>query len=173
MLPNVEYEKSKKQYQVVDPVSGKVEIFPSGYAGRREAKRRAVYFQNSRLYRLVVELVERWPQIESRAWRAAELVVNGSVKDPKDDLSLAIVASSSDYGDYLLAERKGHIVCDCLDYMDGNAPYLGQSGKKVCKHILALQLSNRLSYRHCGSCGRKVNEKLMTCPHCHGAVTPY
>jgi hypothetical protein len=173
VLVNVEYERSERQYRVMDPNTGEVETFPNGYKGRREAMRRAVYFQNPRLHRIVIELTQRWPQLESRAWRAAELVLRGSVTEAAGSEVLATVTSSNEYGEYLLADRNQIIVCDCLDYLDGNAPYIGPAGQRMCKHILALQFNRRLRYRRCGSCSRKVEAEAMTCPNCQGAVTPY
>jgi hypothetical protein len=172
MLSNVQYERSIQQYQVVNPITGDIEHFPKGYAGKREAMRRVVYFQDPRLHRFVVELVERYPQVESRAWRAAELVLSDGVRN-SDGEALASVASSTTYGDYLIVARDGYIVCDCLDYMDGNAPYIGRNGQRLCKHILALQFTRRLSYRHCGSCGLRVDADLMICVFCDGPVHPY
>lgn len=173
MLSNIQYERSEKRYQVIDPDSGTIESFPSGYRGRREAMRRAVYFQNARLHRIVTDLVQQWPQTESRAWRAAELVIRGAVKQPVDNSALASVTSSNEYGDYLIAARDSTLVCDCIDFLDGNAPYIGPSGQRICKHILAAQFARRLEYRNCGSCRRKVDAELMICPFCNGAVTPF
>ena len=173
MLPNVSYQREGRQYQVLDPDTGEIECFPAGHSGRRDAMRRAIYFTHPRLYRIVVEMVQRRTQLEARAWRGAELVICGAVKKPADAEALVSVTSSNEYGDYLVKERNGLVVCDCLDYMEGGAPLIGESGQRLCKHILATQFTTRLQYRHCGSCGRKVEANLMDCPHCNGAVTPY
>jgi hypothetical protein len=173
MLPNVSYEREVRQYQVLDPDTGEIESFPAGQGGRRDAMRRAVDFSHPRLYRIVIEMVQRWPQLEARAWRAANLVIRGEVKRPPDDEALASVASSNEYGDYLVKARGGLIICDCLDYMEGGAPFISESGQRLCKHILATQLTSRLQYRNCGSCGRKVKADLMDCPHCKGPITPF
>jgi hypothetical protein len=173
MLSNVQYDRVSKAYQVLDPETGAIESFPSGYRGRRDANRKAIHFQNARLHRIVTDLVRKWPQGESRAWRAAELVIREAVHDPADNQALATVTGHSEYGDYLVADRKGLIVCDCIDYMDGNAPYFGSNGQRLCKHILAVQFRRRLEQRSCGSCGQKVDAELMECPFCAGPVTPY
>ena len=172
MLSNLQFERASQQYRVLDPQTGEAEYFPKGYSGRREAMRRAVYYQNERLHRIVIELVRRHHKVESRAWRAAELMLNGGVKQAEGK-ALASVTSSSAYGDYLITANSGLLVCDCIDYMDGNAPYIGKSGQRLCKHILALQFSRRLQYRSCGTCGRKVDAELMICIFCEGLVTPY
>jgi hypothetical protein len=169
----MKYERSERQYKVLDPDTGEVEIFPYGRDGRRNAMHRAVYFQDARMHRIVTELVQRSPQLESRAWRAAELVIRGAVNEAIDGEALSSVTGSSEYGDYLVASRNGIVVCDCPDYMEGNAPYFSQNGQRLCKHILATQLTQRLQYRSCGSCSRKVEAELMICPFCNGAVTPY
>jgi len=133
----------------------------------------AVQFKSPRLYRIVTELVQRYPLLESRAWRAAELALNGAVKPMDGDGVLAAVTGSDEYGDYLVRSRNGLIQCDCLDYADGNAPYIGPTAQRFCKHILATQFVRRLAVRICGSCSRPVDADLFTCPHCDGAVTPY
>lgn len=173
MLPNVSYEREVRQYQVLDPGTGEIESFPAGQIGRRDAMHRAVYFSQPRLHNIVTEMVKRWPQLEARAWRAANLVIRGEVKRATDDEALANVTSSNEYGDYLVKTRDGLIICDCLDYMEGGAPFISDSGQRLCKHILATQFTLRLQYRFCGSCGRKVAADLMDCPHCNGPVTPY
>ena len=173
MLPNVSYQRENRQYEVLNPETGEIESFPAGHSGRREAMRQAVHFSHPRLYRIVIEMVQRWPQLEARSWRAANMVIRGAVKRPADDEALASVTSSNEYGDYLVKERGELIICDCLDYMEGGAPLINESGQRLCKHILATQFTSRLQYRHCGSCSRKVEADLMDCPHCNGAVTPF
>lgn len=173
MLSNMQYERSEKEYQVIDPSTGAIESFPTGYRGRRDAMRRAVYYQNARLHRIVIDLVQQLPQTESRAWRAADLVLRGAVKNPIDNNALASVISSNEYGDYLISARDGIIMCGCIDFLNGNAPYIGPSGQRLCKHIMATQFARRLEYRNCGSCRRKVDAELMICPFCKGEVTPY
>lgn len=173
MLSNVSYRREEKQYHVVDPRTGDVEAFPAGQEGRRDAMRRAVYFSHPRLFRIVTQLVEHHPALEARAWRAAELVIRGAVRKPADPEALASVASSNAYGAYHVKVRDGLVLCDCLDYMDGGAPFVGERGQRLCKHILAYEFTRRLEYRHCGTCGCKVDADLMECPHCGGRVTPY
>lgn len=173
MLSNVTYQRDERQYQVVDPDTGVVETFPSGNLGRRDAMRCAVQFQSPRLYRIVTELVQRYPLLESRAWRAAELSLNSAVQLMDEDGVLAAVTGSDEYGDYLVKSRNGLIQCDCLDYADGNAPYIGPTAQRFCKHILATQFVRRLAVRMCGSCGQAVDADLFACPHCNGDVTPY
>ena len=173
MLTNMEYQRQKRMYQVVDPDSGEIEQYPSGTKGRQQALRRAVYFQNARLHNLVTQLIERYPLLESRAWRASTLVLNDAVNDVRDGAVLATVTGNSEYGPYLIQSRQGLLTCECLDYVDGGAPYLGSNGQRVCKHILAMQFIQRLQFRICGSCSQKVDEQLMTCPMCNGPVTPF
>lgn len=173
MLSNVTYQRDERLYQVMDPESGVIETFPSGNQGRRDAMRCAVQFQSPRLYRIVTELVQRYPVLESRAWRAAELALNGSVKSVDEDGLLATVTGSDEYGDYLVKSRNGFIQCDCIDFTDGNAPYVGPTAQRFCKHILAVQFTRRLAVRACGSCGQEVDADLLTCPHCRRDVTPY
>lgn len=173
MLSNVQYQRDERQYQVIDPETGAIEYFPPGNQGRRDAMRCAVQFQSPRLFRIVTELVQRYPLLESRAWRAAELALNGAVKMMDEDGILAAVTGSDEYGDYLVKSYNGLIRCDCIDFADGNAPYIGPTEQRFCKHILAMQLTRRLAVRICGSCGRPVDADLFTCPYCDRDVTPY
>lgn len=173
MLSNLLYQRDERQYQVIDPETGAVEHFPSGNQGRRDALRCAIHFQSPRLFRIVTDLVRRYPLLESRAWRAAELVLNGAVKSVNKDGVLATVTGSNEYGDYLVKGRNGYIQCDCIDYADGNAPYIGPTAQRFCKHILATQFARRLAIRICGSCGRPVDANLFTCIHCGDQVTPF
>lgn len=173
MLSNMFYQRDERRYQVIDTETGVVEYFPPGYQGRRDALHCAIQFQSPRLHRFVIELIQRYPLLESRAWRAAELVLNGAVKVMDGDGVLASITGSSEYGDYLVKSRNGYIQCDCIDYADGNAPYIGPTAQRFCKHILAVQFARRLSIRICGSCGRAVDADLFTCVYCGGDVTPY
>ena len=44
-----------------DLPTGEIEVFPAGYDGRRDALRCAIHFSHPRLYRIVVNMVQRWP----------------------------------------------------------------------------------------------------------------
>ncbi len=113
-------------------------------------------------------MTHQWPTLEARAWRAAELIVTDGVTPVADGETVAMVRSKSGYGDYLIKSQNGRWSCDCIDFIDGQAPYVGPSGQRLCKHILAVKLTQRLAYRHCHSCGAKVDADLMRCSHCGG-----
>ena len=173
MLANVTFERGLRQYRVEDPISGEVEFFPSGNDGRKQAHQRAIALHNPRLFKIAAGLIQQHPYLASRVWRACELVIHEAVQCCADSDLLAMVTGSSEYGDYLICKRDGLIICDCLDYMQGNAPYIGPTGQRFCKHILAWQLAERLAYRHCYSCQDKVPADSMVCPLCTEPVTPY
>lgn len=169
-LPAVTYDRSERAYRVIDAESGEiVETFPAGH--KAEAERYAIAFFSPRLARIVQdELLAKRPYLEARAWRAAELVLSHAVA-AADGLYVAYVAGS---GDTYAIGHDGHgVTCTCPDYTGFGAPVVDGSGQRMCKHILAWRLWQRLQKRRCYHCEKLVDGAAEMCPRCGEQVTPY
>jgi len=170
MFPTITYDRSARQYRVQDTTTGEIEVFPAGC--KIEAQRYAVAMSNPRLTRIIrEELLEKRPFLEARAWKAAEIVLNDDVA-PADGLYFAYVAGSNDT--YALGhDADGLMTCTCPDFTGFGAPIVDTRGQRLCKHLLAWQLFQRLQKRRCYHCGRLVDADAMDCPLCGEAITPY
>jgi hypothetical protein len=172
MISNLTYNRSKKVYEVAR--ENETVEFPAGIDGKRKAFQLAVYSQNPRLYRFVSELAGKYPLLASRAWKSAEIVLNGGVLRINDNGVLAMVASqSSEFGDHNLTAVDGLIMCDCIDYTGQTAPFIGGNFQRACKHYLAYQLALRLEKRKCYHCQALVDAQAEYCTECGGLVTPF
>jgi hypothetical protein len=142
MLTNlIQYDYSAREYTVT--AHGREVAFPAGPTGRKNATRLAIHAANPEAYRMAATVAEQHTQLESRAWRATALVVDGKVKPGPVQAVLAAVEGSSEWGDYLITALDGELMCDCPDYAGGGAP-LVESGARYCKHLLAHVFSRQL-----------------------------
>lgn len=134
MLADVlSYNRSGRKWEVV--TGEKTVEFPAGDTGKQQAFRLAIFVKDPAVYALASQMAKDNPALESRAWRAAELVIEGKVKMDVFGL-LAQVEGSDAAGAYNITAVEGEIACDCQDWTGFTAPYLS-SGQRVCKHILA------------------------------------
>lgn len=172
MLPTITYDRSAREYQVLDETTGQMETFPAKH--RREAEIYAVAMSSPRLVRIVrEELLEKRPFLESRAWKAAAIVAgDGVAAAPDDDLYFAYVRGEGDT--YALRfDGDGLMSCTCPDYTGFGAPVVSSNGQRLCKHLLAYQIHHRLQKRRCYHCGKLVDTELDDCPLCGESVTPF
>lgn len=168
---DIPFNRSTRKYEVAH--GDALVEFPAGLAGKRNAFKMTIYAASRRLYRLVDDLAKKHPALESRAWKAAEIVIEEGVNRQVDG-ALAIVASqSSEYGDYLIQEVDGLLACDCVDFTGHTAPFVGHSFQRLCKHILSYQIAVRLSKRQCYTCRKLVDAELLDCPDCGNPVEPF
>lgn len=143
MLPNLAYNRSARQYEVHTPDG--VETFPAGKDGRRSAHRYALATIAPDVVTIAVQIIHRFPVLETRAWRACEIVADGGVTfQPAPNVLAAVASQSDDYGgDYTLVRgADGLIYCNCAD--QAIAPIIAQSGQQYCKHVLAYQIASRV-----------------------------
>lgn len=171
MLANVLFDRSKKVYRVYGPDGDEVgDPFPSGVDGKRRAFQTAVALESPRLYHMAREAAETAPAVESRYWRACEIVLGDGVKLVLDGDILAAVQSTNEYGDYLIRSQAGELICECEDFGNG-APYDEQG--KVCKHVAATRFFMALQSRSCFHCGTPNPAENMNCVSCGKAVEPF
>lgn len=170
MLPTIDYDRSARLYRVTDQTTGEVETFPAKH--RTEAEIYALAMSNPRLVRIVRdELLEKRPFLQSRAWKAAAIVEAGGVA-LVDGLHFAYVQGEGDT--YALGHDEDNLMtCTCGDFTGFGAPIAASNGQRLCKHLLAYQLRQRLQKRRCYHCSRLVPASVMDCPLCGEAVTPY
>lgn len=133
MLANVNYNRAARCYEVAN--GDQTLTFPAGTDGRREAFQTAVQLENPTLYRMVAEMASNHPQLASRIWRAAEIVLMDGVTF-QDGIGL-VASQSSEYGDYTVQFIDGLYACDCQDFQGATAVYMEGNEQPFCKHILA------------------------------------
>lgn len=134
------YNRSGRQWEVTtgrdeQTNERKLEIFPAGDMGKRQAYRLAIFVKSPSAYALASKTAKDNPALESRAWRAAELVAEGMVKLDVPGV-LAQVEGSDEAGAYNIVIADGQFACDCQDWTGFTAPPLSE-GQRVCKHLLA------------------------------------
>lgn len=133
MLANVIYNRTARRYEVAN--GDQTLTFPAGVDGRREAFQTAVQVEDPALYRLAADMAADHPQLASRIWRAAEIVLMEGVTF-KDGIGL-VASQSSEYGDYTVQFADGLYTCDCQDFQGATAVYMEGNEQPYCKHILA------------------------------------
>lgn len=169
MLPAINYNRSTRVYEVLDQTTGELETFPAKQ--RLAAEQYAIAMSNPRLVRIIRdELLEKRPFLEARAWKAAAIVVNDDVA-LTDGLYVAYVRGSGDT--YAIGHDAGLLTCTCADFTGFGAPVVDTRGQRLCKHILAYQLYQRLQKRRCYHCSKLVDVDATDCPLCGEAVTPF
>ncbi|MBE2198485.1 MAG: hypothetical protein IAE79_07720 [Anaerolinea sp.] len=171
MLPMITYDRSARVYQVVDQTTGEVETFPAKH--KLEAEQYALAMVNPRLVRIVRdELLSRRPFLEARAWKAAAIVESGDVAPVIDGLYFAYVRGQGDI--YAVShDDDGLMACTCTDFTSFGAPVAASNGQRLCKHLLAWQLYQRLQKHRCYHCSKLVDGDVDICPLCGEDVTPF
>lgn len=146
MLRNVTYDRSQRVYEIFGRNGDTVVTVPAVKSkGKKAALQFAVLVENFELHQIVVGWVRDYPALASRAWRAAELVINGDVLPPFESQWVATVVSQSNpYGDYNLRLVDGALHCECEDFLSFAAPMIGASMQPLCKHACAVLFSQQL-----------------------------
>lgn len=137
MLPSVYYDRRRRVWTV----AGISAEFAAGAAGKRLAQRAAVHVLNPKLGEMVATLCNRFPVLEMRAWRAAEIVLLVGV----DGARWTVESQTDEWGGVygLYSDSDGLVRCGCVDYVD--APMVSARGQRYCKHVLAFLFVNKLN----------------------------
>lgn len=134
------YNRSGRKWEVV---TGENTVeFPAGETGKRQAYRLAIFVSDPAVYALASQMAKENPALESRAWRAAELLIEGKVRADVPGV-LAQVEGGDAAGAYNICFADGQIACDCHDWTGYTAPMLND-GQRVCKHLLAYLFAGQL-----------------------------
>ena len=141
-LPNhLGYDRQEKAYLVTDD-TGTIHQFPSGRRGKTESERFAIRLLSPSLAGLVDKITENLPAVESRAWKAARVVLSGGVKMDTAPNVLATIEGEGD--DYNITAHDGVYICDCDGCRQGYAP-LSRAGQPLCSHIIAFIFELKLN----------------------------
>lgn len=96
---------------------------------------------------LARQVAEKYPKLESRAYKAALYVDQGHVAltGKRRGLVATVQGQQEDAYRIYSVEDRGHLVtsCSCYDYRHDNAP-TDHKGRRLCKHILALCMVQQL-----------------------------
>jgi len=165
-----EYNRSTKTWTTNDV------NFPAGAEGRRDATLYAILIEDDALYQELATLITAhktnpdYPQIESRIIKAANLVLDGHVREawPYSQHGacaneIARVESTTQAyprsDPYIIGRNMDgkHVSCNCTDWRRGfelaefgttsthpPAPRL-RTGQIICKHVLAWYFSTQLA----------------------------
>jgi hypothetical protein len=138
---DINYNRSDRQYEWVDPDSGEIFTFPRGKQGKVEAFHFAISMLDPELYQAAQRLIEQHPQLERVTWKAVELVCGEAVEvfDVPQGNVQAMMDSSDGYGRYAITTTDGYYECQCEHWKSLAAP-LTEQGNRYCKHILAMYL---------------------------------
>lgn len=127
------YNRSTREYDLVNMTTGEV---VDRVPGKREAFQRSIQIASQAVYSLALTFAEFAP-LESRAWKAAEIVVRGGVEVAS--ATLALVDGNSEYGRYNVEMVDGLWECDCADFTENGAVQC-IDWQARCKHIVAVEI---------------------------------
>ena len=146
-VKSVIYDRSQRVYNVYDVHTGELaDTFPSGRDGKRAAFRLSVQLQNPKLHNIAIEWQTMYPELQSRIWRAVEIVLADGVLPSFSMQHLAVINSqNSAYGEYNIAMRDEMLQCDCEDFISFSAPMIGDKSQPLCKHLLAYIIFTQLN----------------------------
>lgn len=175
MLPNMTYDRSERQYRVTLPETGEVVQFPAGRDGRQAAFKMSVAAHSLKLYRLATARINEAPLLESRVWRACELVLNGDVTFVEPDEmppAVATVTSNNEYGAYIVSQVGNQWLCECEDWTSGMCP-ADATGPR-CKHTLAVEFAAEMRVQlRCYHCEAANDLDADVCVNCGEDPTPF
>lgn len=110
--------------------------FPAGPDDRRNAYLLAIWSQDPALHTLADNLAGYYPELETRAWKAAGIVIDGKLNPAENGHVAASVEGSSEWGANNITAIDGELCCDCPDWTGLTAPVL-PTGLRLCKHFFA------------------------------------
>ena len=133
------YDRSEKSWTVTDR-EGQVHRFGSGGRAKQEAHRAAVAILRPTLHRMVTNTIERHPDLASRAWKAAQIVLDGDIEIVHDGIHVATVQSQSSIAEYRVNAVSGLLHCTCPD-----VGYTLPAGHTMCKHSMAYVYARKIT----------------------------
>lgn len=134
----IEYNRSERRYEWIDPDSGEMLTAPSGAANKASLFQAVIGMLDPDLYAAAGRMIEKNPQLERVVWKGVELVSNNAVENfavPVNDV-VAMVNSSDGYGRYAISRPSHGVTCQCEHFTSMAAPYTSK-GHMVCKHVAA------------------------------------
>lgn len=152
MTATATYNRKMKQWEVT--ANGR--LLSAHPAGQQEAEQAAIQHNDPVIYGLAFylahDLFRGYPELNGRLWRAAEIVINGDVREPyhfnesrytisrvkKTDPAPYEMTGNHSRHYFINRSDSGLYSCDCYDYINDHAPRI--QGQKLCKHILAVKL---------------------------------
>ena len=116
----------------------------------------AIQEQRPRIYEAAIVASQRHPKRDGFVWRAAQLLVNRHVYEPREENQIREVArvrsetfsyarpfdkdAGYDRDGLYSIQHEGFLTCNCTSYHADYGPRTKQ-GHKLCKHILAVMLA--------------------------------
>ena len=144
MMIDIVYDRSNRLYKWEHPESGEVLTAPSGKQNKAELYQQVIGMLDPELYAAAVRRIKDEPSLERVIWRGVELVANSRVETcPGSGELIAKVGSSDEYGRYSITVEGGYLACQCPHLQEIQAPY-ASSGQRVCKHLAAFTLHQRV-----------------------------
>lgn len=147
----VAYDRSAKLWQTMN--GSLIATFPPGQEGKTQAVDRAIHEANPALHQHLHRLIDRYPDLTSRAYKAAAMLINDSIQNaaPGVPTALVDVRSQSQPDTSYTIQKRECLVCPCDDYQEVYAdrvPSIWVQGteQKMCKHILTLLFATKLGY---------------------------
>lgn len=126
-----------------------LDAFPAGKEGEQAAIRAAIQHERPELAELAAKGAARWPELASRFWSAAALIINGRLHPSRHEYAneAARVQSSDGREWWIVQASPNSIVCSCPDHAHGRAPIGPARGnqhqQRYCKHILAWVMATK------------------------------
>ena len=159
MLAPITYNRSTKMYDVAH------DLKTLSFHTREKAIMCTVAIADKRVYADVKVLVEQWGILETRAWKAAQLYLNGHVFKHDNHMT---VRSQRNTETYTIKAFPAITECDCRDHAQGagKAP-IGPGERRWCKHMLACVYLHRFGPQHIKQVnhnGRTIQQPVTTTP---------
>jgi hypothetical protein len=142
----VSYNRTAKEWET--ETEGSLISFPAGKAGEAAARWKAIELSDMPLHTALKRMVAQYPELQSRAWKMGELILNQHVRiepDLPDDGLIATVRSRTEPDLIHQITFDGyHFRCDCEDYWRDNCPRVRWHSQRMCIHIGAVQTLRHL-----------------------------
>lgn len=141
----ITYNRKYREYQVLDEDGEVFATHQSGPAGKQMAVEASILHDDpaahAAAYYLVHDLFRERADLHGRIWKAAALVATGKVfaaHPLRDNIITVAHVASMHQGYYPVQEFSMGHACDCLDFVNRQAPPV--RNQRLCKHILALKI---------------------------------
>lgn len=142
----VSYNKSAREWETETEEAGTLS-FPAGKEGETAARWKAIELTSIPTFSVLKKLATNYPSLKTRAWKIGELVLNGHVElfpDADEEEPMAIVRSRTRDKNHQITFDGYHLRCTCEDYWSEHCPRIRWHSQRMCIHIGAYSVANRL-----------------------------
>ncbi|MBE2222718.1 MAG: hypothetical protein IAF02_14315 [Anaerolineae bacterium] len=145
-VATVSYNRTLREWETETEQS--LLSFPAGKSGEAAARWKAIELSNPALFIILKKMIANYPELQSRAWKIGELILNGHVKlvpsPPDEGLFATVKSRTRDDVTHDITFDGYHFRCTCEDFWKDNCPRIRWHSQRTCTHVAATMATRHI-----------------------------